>query len=71
MWCCQCRVAVIDPDFLFVRAGLPKQSVVNVTQIFTVNKMDLVEKIGSLSRKRMAQILEGIMLVMTPGDVEE
>ena len=52
-------------------ADLPKQSVVNVTQVFTVNKIDLVEKIGSLPRKRVAQILEGIMLVMTPSDVEE
>ena len=52
-------------------ADLPKRSVVNVTQVFTVNKMDLVEKIGSLSRKRVTQVLEGIMLVMTPSDVEE
>ena len=52
-------------------ADLPKQSVVNVTQIFTVNKTDLVEKIGSLSRKRVSQILEGVMLVLTPGDIEE
>jgi mRNA interferase MazF len=52
-------------------ADLPKESVVNVTQVFTVNKIDLVEKIGSLSRKRVAQILEGIMLVLTPSDVEE
>ncbi len=51
-------------------ADLPKQSVVNVTQIFTVNKTGLVEKIGSLSRKRVSQILEGVMLVLTPGDIE-
>jgi mRNA interferase MazF len=53
------------------KADLPKRSVVNVTQVFTVNKIDLVEKIGSLPRKRVAQILEGIMLVLTPSDVEE
>lgn len=52
-------------------ANLPKQSVVNMSQIFTVNKSDLVEKIGSLSRKRILQILEGIQLLTEPRDVEE
>jgi len=51
--------------------NLPKQSVVNVTQIFTVDKADLVEKIGSLSRERVKQILEGILLLMEPRDVGE
>ena len=32
-------------------ADLPVQSVVNVTQIFTVDKADLVERIGRLSRR--------------------
>jgi mRNA interferase MazF len=31
-------------------ANLPKKSVVNISQIFTVNKSDLSEKIGTLSR---------------------
>ncbi len=52
-------------------ANLPKQSVVNISQIFTVNKSDLVEKIGSLSRKRIYQILEGIQLLTEPRDIEE
>ncbi|MBI2909654.1 MAG: type II toxin-antitoxin system PemK/MazF family toxin [Chloroflexi bacterium] len=52
-------------------ANLPKQSVVNVTQIFTVDKRDLAEKIGSLSRSRMAQVLEGIDLLITPRDIKE
>jgi mRNA interferase MazF len=32
-------------------ANLPTQSVVNVSQIFAVDKKDLVEKIGTLSPK--------------------
>lgn len=52
-------------------ANLPKPSVVNITQIFTVNKKDLIEKIGSLSRNRMAQILDGIGLLVMPRDVKE
>jgi mRNA interferase MazF len=52
-------------------ANLPKQSVVNITQVFTVNKSDCVTKIGSLSKKRMNEVLEGIQLVLTPRDIEE
>ena len=52
-------------------ANLPKQSVVNVTQIFTVDKRDLTEKIGSLSRDRMGQVLEGIELIIKPRDIKE
>jgi len=52
-------------------ANLPKQSVVNISQIFTVNKSDLVEKVGSLSRERVYQILEGIQLLTAPRDIEE
>jgi mRNA interferase MazF len=52
-------------------ANLPKSSVVNVTQIFTVNKQDLVEKIGSLSLERIAQVLEGVELLVTPRDIKE
>jgi mRNA interferase MazF len=52
-------------------ANLPKPSVVNITQIFTVNKQDLSEKIGSLSRNRMDQVLQGIELLITPRDIRE
>ena len=52
-------------------ANLPKQSVVNVTQIFTVDRGDLVERIGRLSRKRVRQILDGVLLLMEPRDIDE
>ncbi len=51
-------------------ANLPKQSVVNVTQLFTVDKADLSEYIGSLSRKRVYEILDGIQLVIEPRDID-
>jgi len=51
-------------------ANLPRQSVINITQIFTVDKRQLVEKIGSLSRDRILQVLKGIELVITPGDID-
>ena len=50
-------------------ANLPKKSVVNISQIFTVNKSDLSEKIGTLSLNRMSQILAGIKLLTEPGEV--
>ncbi len=51
--------------------NLPRKSVVNVSQIFTVDKMDLIEKIGSLPRKQVRQILDGIRLITEPRDVEQ
>jgi len=52
-------------------ANLPEQSVVNVSQIFTVDKRDLGEKIGTLSRRRVRQILDGVRSVIEPRDVDE
>ena len=52
-------------------ANLSKQSVVNVTQIFTVDKANLGERIGSLSRERIKQILDGILLVIEPRYIGE
>ncbi len=51
-------------------ANLPKKSVVNISQIFTVNKSDLSEKIGSLSKDRMSHILQGITLLTEPREVD-
>jgi mRNA interferase MazF len=47
-------------------ANLPKPSVVNVTQVMTVDKEMLVEWMGRLSDKRVQQILEGLRLVTEP-----
>jgi mRNA interferase MazF len=52
-------------------ADLPKPCVVNLTQIFTVDKKDLTEKIGTLSRNRLVQVLEGIELLITPRDIKD
>lgn len=45
---------------------LPKKSVVVVSQIFTVDKSQLSEYIGTLPRKRIQQILNGIGLLIEP-----
>ena len=44
-----------SPGNVLLKQGegnLPKKSVVNISQIYTVNKADLVEKIGSISSKK-------------------
>ena len=44
-------------------ANLSKQSVVLVSQIFTVDKSQLGEFIGTLTERRVKQIIEGIYLM--------
>jgi mRNA interferase MazF len=51
-------------------ANLPKPSVVNVSQVFTVDKTQLTEYIGTLSPQRVRQILNGIGLVVEPREPE-
>jgi len=49
--------------------GLPKQSVVLVSQLLSVDKTHLGEYIGRLPSKRVRQILEGIRLVIEPREI--
>ena len=51
-------------------ANLSKQSVVIVSQIFTVDKSDLGEYIGTLSKKRLRQILDGVKLITDPREID-
>lgn len=44
-------------------AGLPRPSVVNVSQLATVDKTRLTERIGHLRPTRAQQVLEGLKLV--------
>ena len=50
-------------------AGLPERSVVNVSQIFTVDKRELIERIGAVSPKRVSQILDGVRLLTEPREL--
>ncbi len=51
-------------------ANLRKQSVVNVSQVFTVDKSQLVEKIGTLAAGRVRDILDELLLAIEPRDVD-
>ena len=57
---------LIDPS----ESTLPKQSVVNVSQVFTVDKTQLDEYVGTLSARRMTDILKGIKLVINPREAD-
>jgi mRNA interferase MazF len=48
---------------------LAKRSVVNVSQLFTLDKSALVRRIGTLSRERIREILEGVYLMLAPRDL--
>jgi mRNA interferase MazF len=56
---------LLDPG----EANLPEQSVINISQLYTVDKRDLAEKIGTLSDQRVQEVLEGIHLLLEPRDV--
>ncbi len=47
-------------------ANLKKVSVVNVSQIITVDKEQLEDYIGTLTAKKIREILNGIKLVLDP-----
>lgn len=51
-------------------ANLPKPSVVNVSQILTVDKTQLSDYIGVLSSKRVREIIAGMKLVLDPREPE-
>jgi mRNA interferase MazF len=50
-------------------ANLKKDSVVNITQLVTVDKADLIEHIGTLSLTRVREIVDGIRLLIEPRDL--
>lgn len=45
-------------------SGLPKDSVVNVTQIVTIDKSELIEYVETISERKMEQIEKGLRLVL-------
>ncbi|MBI3621487.1 MAG: type II toxin-antitoxin system PemK/MazF family toxin [Nitrospirae bacterium] len=50
-------------------ANLKKASVVNVSQVVTVDKAYLSEKIGALSPGRVEQIIDGMKLLLEPREI--
>lgn len=46
------------------QSGLPKESVVNVSQLFTIDESVLTEYVSSVSEKKMSQIDIGLRKVL-------
>jgi mRNA interferase MazF len=55
---------LLDPG----EGGLPQRSVVNVSQILTIDRSQLEEYVGSLSGERVCEIVDGISLVVEASD---
>lgn len=49
--------------------NLPKDSVVNISQIATLDKTFFGEKIGALSQSRTKEIIEGVKLLIEPREL--
>jgi mRNA interferase MazF len=50
-------------------ANLPKSSVAVVSQVIAVDKDQLLDLLGSLSQRRIRQILDGLRLLTEPREV--
>jgi mRNA interferase MazF len=51
-------------------ANLTKRSIVNISQLYALDKRALAEKIGSLSTDRIEEIVSGIRLLIEPREIE-
>jgi mRNA interferase MazF len=49
-------------------AHLPRRSVVNVSQVYTVDKAHLARRIGALTNARLRQVLGGLRLLIEPNE---
>lgn len=52
-------------------AGLSKQSVVVVSQTIAIDRAELREKIGTLSKRRIEEIVVGIKLMIEPREIDK
>ena len=50
-------------------AGLPHASVVNISQIRTIDRARLVDRVGVLGATRMHDVLNGLALLLGTGEV--
>ncbi len=46
-------------------SGLPNESIVNVTQILTIDKRLLLEYVGIVSERKIEQVEKGLRLVLS------
>jgi mRNA interferase MazF len=61
------RLANAPGNFKLLKneAGLPKDSVVNISQLLTLDKSFLTQPLGKLSRKKILILNEGLKLILS------
>lgn len=47
------------------QSGLPRESVINVSQLITLDKRYLTEHVGSIPSKQLSELEEGLRLVLS------
>lgn len=52
-------------------AGLSRPSVVNVSQLRTIDRAGLAERVGSLGPTRLREVLAGLALILGTGDLAD
>ena len=52
-------------------AGLPRASVVNVSQIRTIDRTELVDRVGVLGAGKMREVLKGLALLLGTDEVSD
>ena len=52
-------------------AGLPRASVVNVSQIRTIDRTKLVDRVGVLGAGKMREVLKGLALLLGTDEVSD
>ena len=60
-------LAASDGNILLTtqQSGLPKESVVNVSQLYTVDERFLLEYVATISERKVKQIDDGLRLVLS------
>jgi mRNA interferase MazF len=56
---------LLEPD----EGGISKASVINVSQVFTVDKSELDEYCGSISQRKLMSVINGLQMVILPADI--
>lgn len=61
------RIAKAEGNLLITpnQSGLPKESVINVSQLLTIDKSILIEYVSTLPESKMEQVNEGLRLVLS------
>jgi hypothetical protein len=62
---------ICQGDIYWIDLGQPIRFRTSLSQIFTVDKALLTEKIGRLDLQRVRQILAGLALITAPAVIDE